>query len=159
MTLDDQDGPNPWFKREFSFCLGPEQVMLDDGEFDFPQPQTGNLKDEIMAEDNGPNLEILRPPQRRGSIFQQCRESGDDHDWESTWVKRGELNDLEPLLPCFGQKRLTEKTAPSTPTPKDGDEAANSMILQPVNNIAMIPCVDVSASKSGTADRKTMDKK
>ena len=93
---------------------------------------------------------------RRKSQKHESQKLSDDLDWESTWNKRSLMNDDEPELPMFGQKHFTDKTAPNTPNPKDGDIDGKPRIEQE-DNIAMIPCVEVSVNHFGQTLRTTSD--
>lgn len=55
-----------------------------------------NLKDQNMAEDLDPALDILPKLMRRKSQKHESQKLSDDLDWESTWTKRSLLNDDEP---------------------------------------------------------------
>ena len=55
-----------------------------------------NLKDQNMAEDLDPALDILPSLIRRKSQRHESQKLSDDLDWESTWTKRSLLNDDEP---------------------------------------------------------------
>lgn len=55
-----------------------------------------NLKDQNMAEDLDPALDIIPSLMRRKSQRHESQKLSDDLDWESTWTKRSLLNDDEP---------------------------------------------------------------